>query len=169
MNHDRTHRGSGEDVEFRAVMAEYVKQAVRTNSAAGCGIGRHAVDGRLREKPAAGALPVASVGDHAGKGRVLEGKAAIAAMPLPGGAPRQALLDWCDRLRDARLLDVQAAYVAQFDRGRATSLLLFEHVHGESRDRGGAMVSLLETYRAVTSALLGQVYKFILEWKGCSF
>ncbi|MBY5984572.1 MULTISPECIES: nitrate reductase molybdenum cofactor assembly chaperone [Halomonas] len=82
-----------------------------------------------------------------------EVKAAIAAMPLPGGAPRQALLDWCDRLRDARLLDVQAAYVAQFDRGRATSLLLFEHVHGESRDRGQAMVDLLSEYEAAGFAL----------------
>ncbi len=34
-----------------------------------------------------------------------------------------------------------------FDRSRTLSLNLFEHVHGESRDRGGAMVSLLETYR----------------------
>ena len=35
-----------------------------------------------------------------------------------------------------------------FDRSRSLSLNLFEHVHGESRDRGGAMVSLIETYRA---------------------
>ncbi len=35
-----------------------------------------------------------------------------------------------------------------FDRSRTLSLNLFEHVHGESRDRGGAMVDLLETYRA---------------------
>ena len=34
-----------------------------------------------------------------------------------------------------------------FDRSRTLSLNLFEHVHGESRDRGGAMVSLVETYR----------------------
>ncbi|MEM6162019.1 nitrate reductase molybdenum cofactor assembly chaperone [Erwinia sp. P6884] len=46
------------------------------------------------------------------------------------------------------LLDVQAEYCELFDRGRATSLLLFEHVHGESRDRGQAMVDLLEQYRA---------------------
>lgn len=45
------------------------------------------------------------------------------------------------------LLDAQAAYSELFDRGRATSLLLFEHVHGESRDRGQAMVDLLEQYR----------------------
>ncbi|MGL5967466.1 MAG: nitrate reductase molybdenum cofactor assembly chaperone [Kluyvera sp.] len=43
-------------------------------------------------------------------------------------------------------LDAQAAYSELFDRGRATSLLLFEHVHGESRDRGQAMVDLLNQY-----------------------
>ncbi|WP_413737949.1 nitrate reductase molybdenum cofactor assembly chaperone [Sodalis sp. RH21] len=45
------------------------------------------------------------------------------------------------------LLDAQEAYCELFDRGRATSLLLFEHVHGESRDRGQAMVDLLAQYR----------------------
>nr|WP_314265142.1 nitrate reductase molybdenum cofactor assembly chaperone [uncultured Moellerella sp.] len=44
------------------------------------------------------------------------------------------------------LLDMQAEYCELFDRGRATSLLLFEHVHGESRDRGQAMVDLLAQY-----------------------
>lgn len=43
-------------------------------------------------------------------------------------------------------LDAQAAYSELFDRGRATSLLLFEHVHGESRDRGQAMVDLMAQY-----------------------
>jgi nitrate reductase molybdenum cofactor assembly chaperone NarJ/NarW len=46
------------------------------------------------------------------------------------------------------LFDVQESYVMLFDRSRTLSLNLFEHVHGESRDRGGAMVSLIETYRA---------------------
>ncbi|MDL4862714.1 nitrate reductase molybdenum cofactor assembly chaperone [Halomonas elongata] len=63
-------------------------------------------------------------------------------------ALRTSLKDWCRRLRDADLLDLQAEYVALFDRGRNTSLLLFEHVHGESRDRGQAMVDLLGEYRA---------------------
>jgi nitrate reductase delta subunit len=45
------------------------------------------------------------------------------------------------------LFDRQADYVDLFDRTRALSLHLFEHVHGESRDRGQAMVSLLERYR----------------------
>lgn len=46
------------------------------------------------------------------------------------------------------LLDAQSSYTGLFDRGRATSLLLFEHVHGESRDRGQAMVDLLAQYHA---------------------
>jgi len=44
------------------------------------------------------------------------------------------------------LFDLQAAYVDLFDRGRRLSLHLFEHVHGESRDRGQAMVDLAQVY-----------------------
>ncbi len=44
------------------------------------------------------------------------------------------------------LMDVQADYVDTFDRGRSHCLHLFEHIHGESRDRGQAMVDLRETY-----------------------
>ncbi len=40
----------------------------------------------------------------------------------------------------------EATYVELFDRGRATSLHLFEHVHGDSRDRGPAMIDLGQTY-----------------------
>jgi nitrate reductase delta subunit len=43
-------------------------------------------------------------------------------------------------------LDTEAAYVEHFDRGRATSLHLFEHVHGDSRDRGPAMIDLAQTF-----------------------
>lgn len=59
----------------------------------------------------------------------------------------QLILFIC-RLCARPLLDVQADYCELFDRGRATSLLLFEHVHGESRDRGQAMVDLMAQYRA---------------------
>lgn len=44
------------------------------------------------------------------------------------------------------LLDLQAAYVDLFDRTRSLSLHIFEHVHGESRERGQAMIDLRETY-----------------------
>ncbi|MGZ5094525.1 MAG: nitrate reductase molybdenum cofactor assembly chaperone [Burkholderiales bacterium] len=43
-------------------------------------------------------------------------------------------------------LETEAAYVELFDRGRATSLHLFEHVHGDSRDRGPAMIDLAQNY-----------------------
>ena len=51
-----------------------------------------------------------------------------------------------DSLASADALDAEAAYVQLFDRGRATSLHLFEHVHGDSRDRGPAMIDLAQTY-----------------------
>lgn len=60
---------------------------------------------------------------------------------------RAALQRLADGLGQGDLFDVQESYVMLFDRSRTLSLNLFEHVHGESRDRGGAMVSLIETYR----------------------
>ena len=51
-----------------------------------------------------------------------------------------------DMLRHADPLVTESDYVELFDRGRATSLHLFEHVHGDSRDRGPAMVDLGQTY-----------------------
>jgi nitrate reductase delta subunit len=44
------------------------------------------------------------------------------------------------------LYEAQARYVDLFDRTRSLSLQLYEHVHGESRDRGQAMVELLRLY-----------------------
>ncbi len=43
-------------------------------------------------------------------------------------------------------IDAEADYVQLFDSGRRTSLHLFEHVHGDSRDRGPAMIDLAQTY-----------------------
>ena len=58
----------------------------------------------------------------------------------------EQLNDFITTLCSRDLLDAQASYSELFDRGRATSLLLFEHVHGESRDRGQAMVNLMGQY-----------------------
>jgi len=44
------------------------------------------------------------------------------------------------------LYDLQERYVLLFDRTRSLSLHLFEHVHGESRDRGQAMIDLKSQY-----------------------
>ncbi len=53
-----------------------------------------------------------------------------------------------DTISCSDIYDLQETYVALFDRSKTLSLNLFEHVHGESRDRGGAMVDLVENYRA---------------------
>jgi nitrate reductase delta subunit len=60
---------------------------------------------------------------------------------------RRAELDaLIESLARAEQLEVEADYVELFDRGRGTSLHLFEHVHGDSRDRGPAMIDLAQTY-----------------------
>lgn len=74
--------------------------------------------------------------------------AVLAADPRLTAATRAALQRLTHDLGQGDLFDVQESYVMLFDRSRTLSLNLFEHVHGESRDRGSAMVSLIETYRA---------------------
>jgi nitrate reductase delta subunit len=63
-------------------------------------------------------------------------------------APRRAALrGFVDGLLASEPMQAQERWLELFDRGRAMSLLLFEHIHGESRDRGQAMVDLISTYR----------------------
>ncbi len=62
-------------------------------------------------------------------------------------AARRDLRPLVDALRTQDIYELEEQYVLLFDRSRTLSLNLFEHVHGESRDRGGAMVSLIENYR----------------------
>jgi len=50
-------------------------------------------------------------------------------------------------LSGSDIYDLQERYFALFDRSRSLSLHLFEHVHGESRDRGQAMADLIALYR----------------------
>jgi nitrate reductase delta subunit len=61
-------------------------------------------------------------------------------------ARRQELHALASELARLDPMEVEARYVDTFDRGRATSLHLFEHVHGDSRDRGPAMIDLVQTY-----------------------
>ena len=63
-----------------------------------------------------------------------------------GADVREKLNRFVDYLGSRELIALQENYVALFDRGRATSLHLFEHVHGESRDRGQAMIDLMQLY-----------------------
>lgn len=61
-------------------------------------------------------------------------------------AQRAALGRLIADLAAGDLYDLQERYGLLFDRTRSLSLHLFEHVHGESRDRGQAMVDLLKLY-----------------------
>lgn len=57
-----------------------------------------------------------------------------------------AVLAFIEELMADDIYSLQEQYVATFDRGRSHCLHLFEHIHGESRDRGQAMVNLASAY-----------------------
>ena len=61
---------------------------------------------------------------------------------------QQGLETLIGELAASDLYDLQERYVDLFDRGRSLSLYLFEHVHGESRDRGQAMIDLKTLYES---------------------
>ncbi|MCX4188527.1 nitrate reductase molybdenum cofactor assembly chaperone [Methylophaga sp. OBS4] len=61
---------------------------------------------------------------------------------------KKRLNSFFDKYLTMDLMSWQAQYDGLFERGRSLGLWLFEHVHGESRDRGQAMVELLANYRA---------------------
>ena len=68
-------------------------------------------------------------------------------------AQRNALHELLELICENDLMDGQEHYGALFGRGRSLSLLLFEHVHGESRDRGQAMVDMMAQYEAAGFAI----------------
>lgn len=82
-----------------------------------------------------------------------------------------AVLAFVDTLQSGDLYALQEDYVATFDRGRAHSLYLFEHIHGESRDRGQAMVNLSATYAekglVIHRAELPDYLPLFLEFLSC--
>ena len=75
-------------------------------------------------------------------GEALDGDARL------GREARAAIARLIDEMADRDLYDLQERYVLLFDRTRSLSLHLFEHVHGESRDRGQAMVDLQQLYES---------------------
>ena len=66
---------------------------------------------------------------------------AIAAAELDG------VRSFIERLRRSDIMDLQEYWIGLFDRSKRLALHLYEHSHGESRDRGQAMVNLALTYR----------------------
>lgn len=73
--------------------------------------------------------------------RVLAGEGLLSAVH------RNALDAFMADLAAVDPLETQERYVSLFDRNRSLSLHLYEHIHGESRDRGQAMVQLAGLYR----------------------
>src|SRR5690625_4808729 len=67
--------------------------------------------------------------------------------PRLDAAQRARLLRVLARLEREDLTGLMQEYVDTFHRGRACALHLFERVHGDSRDRGQAMVDLVDVYR----------------------
>jgi len=95
----------------------------------------------LRALAALLAYPSAELTRHIGE--VRDALDADAVLPRPA---RRALEPLLARLETGDLLDLQAEYSELFDRSRALSLHLFEHVHGESRERGQALIDLGQQY-----------------------
>ena len=90
---------------------------------------------------------------------------------LVAATERGSLLCLAEDLAAGDLLDAEGRYVETFDRGRATSLNLFEHLHGESRDRGQAMVELKQHYERAGFHLqtreLPDFLPVVLEYLSC--
>ncbi|MHA6645978.1 nitrate reductase molybdenum cofactor assembly chaperone [Mesorhizobium sp. A623] len=87
------------------------------------------------------------------------------------GVARRRLDPLLDRLERSDLLDAQAEYSDLFDRSRKLSLHLFEHVHGESRERGQAMLDLAAQYMEhgllLESTDLPDYIPIFLEYASC--
>jgi len=84
------------------------------------------------------------------------------------GQARRALHPLLDEIAQGDLYDLQERYLLLFDRMRSLSLHLFEHVHGESRDRGQAMIDLKAQYvqngLALSAAELPDFLPLFLEY-----
>jgi nitrate reductase delta subunit len=142
---------------------------------------------RLRGHPSSGRRGAECIGDSMMTFRALgallayPGRELLEALPeiagvlessrLVGTAQKQRLADLVSELRRADPYELEERYVALFDRGRATSLHLFEHVHGDSRERGQAMVDLGRVYERAGFSLAGSelpdYLPAVLEYLSC--
>ncbi|MEO3435589.1 nitrate reductase molybdenum cofactor assembly chaperone [Inquilinus sp. CAU 1745] len=96
---------------------------------------------------------------------------AVTDSPLVAPKERRDILALIDELGRGELLQAEERYVDLFDRGRSMSLHLFEHLHGEGRDRGQAMVDLKRVYEEagfeLSSRELPDYLPVVLEYLSC--
>jgi len=88
--------------------------------------------------------------------------AVLADEALVSEARLRALGAFIDEIASTDIYALQERYVSLFDRSRTLSLHLFEHVHGESRDRGQAMADLIALYEGHGLAMVpGELPDFL--------
>jgi nitrate reductase delta subunit len=97
--------------------------------------------------------------------------AAVTSSPLIAERERVGIVALIHELAGSDLIAAEARYVELFDRGRATSLHLFEHLYGDSRDRGEAMVDLKRVYEragfTLATSELPDYLPMLLEYLSC--
>ena len=107
--------------------------------------------------------PTLEIGSAAPELRAVLRREALLKKPF-----HDALCELIDDLASRDIYDAQERYILLFDRTRSLSLHLFEHVHGESRDRGQAMVDLIKLYEdggyTPTTAQLPDFLPLFLEY-----
>jgi nitrate reductase delta subunit len=98
-------------------------------------------------------------------------RSALAAERVLPHSAIEGLEPLLSQLENLDLMDAQCAYSDLFDRSPKLSLHLFEHVHGESRERGQAMVELGQRYMAhgflITAGELPDFLPLFLEFSSC--
>src|SRR5690554_2656394 len=121
----------------------------------------------LRGLAALLSYPTAELQAHAREVReAMHGEGSLPPLTL------RALQPLLGRVEAWDLLDLQCEYSDLFDRSRSLSLHLFEHVHGDSRERGQAMIDLGQHYIdhgfAIQSSELPDFLPLFLEFLSCS-
>jgi nitrate reductase delta subunit len=120
----------------------------------------------LRALAALLGYPSAELKAHLG-----ELRGAIAVESALDRAARRRLEPLLESIEAGELLDLQSAYSELFDRSRSLSLHLFEHVHGDNRERGQAMIDLGRQYMEagiyLDSTELPDFVPVFLEYASC--
>lgn len=78
-----------------------------------------------------------------------------------GGAGAVTLKALIERLAQEPLVKLQEDYVQIFDMNSKNSLYIFEHIHGDDKERGQALVNLKEEYERHGFTIEGELPDYI--------